>query len=666
MTNDVGETPLVSLDAGLKSIPRAPRWVWILPRLAAILAPVVIGSLLWLLHHNDLEDQRRTLISDVLWLEQNLRFQLDRNLEQLRLLGNDAFENKVADDIYAARARALIQNANGLIQTVRLDGPGKVRSMVPPSLPEPQGRLTAQAEIDEVLRLARQIDKALYSRPYRVAANEAHFAVVIPHYRDGRLSGMVVGVYSMQTLLHQMVPWWFVEKYRVAVADHNGVTLASKSLIQASESALSYPLEFDPPGHGLKLNVTAYHARTRLLPALLMVTIVLLAAAILVSLWAVKRHVQRRVAAENALREEYAFRKAMGDSLLTGLRARDLDGRIIYVNPAFCQMVGWSAEELVGRAAPMPYWAPEDTARTLAAHDQIISGTRKNEPVELRFQRKNGERFDALIYEAPLIDADGKHCGWMGSMLDITERKRAEERYRQQQERLQFTARLVTMGEMASTLAHELNQPLSAISSYATGSLNLINGADAQGDGVGEALGKIVAQAQRAGQVIRRVHEFVRRREPNLEAVALNSIVEDAIGLIETAARQAGVRIQVDVAPDLPAVQADKVMIEQVLLNLMRNGMDAVASMPLEQRVLIVATAPRDRGACVSVSDRGVGIAPELATQLYQPFFSTKHDGMGMGLNICRSIAEIHHARLWFEPRPEGGTVFHLWLPQAA
>ena len=653
------------VDWPTKAPPRAPRWLWALPRLAAILVPVAIGALLWLLHHNDLDEQRATLISDVLWIEQNLRFQMDRNLEQLRLLGHDAFEARVPESAYAARAQALLANAHGLTQIVRLDAGGGVTSTLPWLLPEQRARLTAPAEVDEALRLARELDKPVYSRPYNFGNNDAQFAVLIPHHRAGRLQGMIVGVYSTHALLHQMVPWWFTEKYRLVVTDHNSRMLSSKSLVDNADAELSYQLTFDPPGHGLTLAVSAYRASTRLLPALLMVTIVLLSLAMLVSLWAVRRHVHRRHIAEQALREEYAFRRAMEDSMLTGLRARDLEGRIIYVNPAFCQMVGWPVDELIGRGPPMPYWPPEEMERILALHDRILASTEPHDAIELRFRRQNGERFDALVYEAPLIDADGKHKGWMTSMLDITERKRAEERYRQQQEKLQFTGRLVTMGEMASTLAHELNQPLSAISSYATGSLNLYNGIDVPRGEVIDTLRKIVQQAQRAGQVIRRVHEFVRRREPKQESCQLNDIVEDSAGLIEAAARQRGVTLQLDLAAALPAVQADKVMIEQVLLNLIRNSMDAMAQTPAPQRLLTITTAHDDRGVRVSVADRGPGIPPEVAAQLYEPFFSTKQEGMGMGLNICRSIVELHHGRLWFDHRDGGGTVFQLWLPQA-
>jgi two-component system sensor histidine kinase DctS len=355
----------------------------------------------------------------------------------------------------------------------------------------------------------------------------------------------------------------------------------------------------------------------------------------------------------------------MEDSLFTGLRARDLDGRIIYVNPAFCRMTGFDAAELVNRLPPMPYWAPEEHEATQAAHQRSLAGQAPNEGVELRFQRKNGERFDALIYEAPLIDAEGRHTGWMGSVVDITERKRAEDLARQQQEKLQFTARLVTMGEMASTLAHEINQPLSAISSYTTGCLNRLEAGDLPREELREALGKLASQAQRAGRVIRRIYDFVRRSEPQRAPCDMNAIVDDAVGLIEGDARKRGTRIVLSLAEGLPPVRADRVMLEQVLLNLMRNGMEAMQATPSADKQLAVRTAAAEDGIEVSVADRGSGIAQETAMRLFEPFFSTKPEGMGMGLNICRSIVESHKGRMWVEANPEGGSVFRFTLPIA-
>ncbi|MBL8481644.1 MAG: GHKL domain-containing protein, partial [Rhodocyclaceae bacterium] len=181
-----------------------------------------------------------------------------------------------------------------------------------------------------------------------------------------------------------------------------------------------------------------------------------------------------------------------------------------------------------------------------------------------------------------------------------------------------------------------------------------------------EALSKLSAQARRAGQIIRRVHDFVRRSEPKREIQALGALVEDAVGLIDADARRRGIALTLDIAADLPQVLADRVMIEQVLVNLLRNAMDAMRDTAPAERALTVSARRDAEGVAVSVADHGCGIAPAVAERLFEAFFTTKRDGMGMGLNICRSIMELHHGKLWHEARAGGGTVFHLFLPGAS
>ena len=219
------------------------------------------------------------------------------------------------------------------------------------------------------------------------------------------------------------------------------------------------------------------------------------------------------------------------------------------------------------------------------------------------------------------------------------------------------------MGEMASTLAHELNQPLSAIASYSTACLNMVEHGTGTLSDLQEPLAKMSSQAKRAGTIIRRVHEFVRRSEPKRVPCSLNDVVDEALGLIEADARKRDIRISSSLAGGLPDIHADRVMIEQVLLNLIRNGMDAMAGCAPERRRLLIQTGADAEGVQVSVRDNGGGIPPEVADKLFAPFFTTKPDGMGMGLNICRSIVELHHGRLWFEAAEGGGTVFILKLP---
>jgi two-component system, LuxR family, sensor histidine kinase DctS len=624
----------------------APGWYWVVPRVAVALFLLAICTLVWWLHHTDLEEQRATMISDVLWMEQDLRFHLDRNAEQIAQLGREIADRRLGAHDVELRKRNLIANGHGLlgIRTLATVAPDD-RELAGPA------------------RLAAQLGRAVYLPPYRTADDDVQFDMVVPL---GTGEGWMRASYSITQMLTRSVPWWFAERYKLDVIDNTEAVLASKSKVSVEHDGLSYALVFDPPGHGLRLRVTAYRSDTRLLPALLVITIVGLALTMLWSLWALRRHLAHRLAAEQALREEHTFRTAMENSLIIGLRARGLDGRITHVNPAFCRMVGWSAEELMGMKAPMPYWAPEQAEQQRALHDGVLTGdAMTHEAMELKFVRRNGERFDVLISEAPLVDTEGRQVGWMSSVLDITERKNAEALYRQQQEKLQFTGRLITMGEMASTLAHELNQPLSAISSYSTACLNMIEQGRGEVADLKEPLSRMNTQARRAGTIIRRVHEFVRRSEPKRVACSLNDIVEEAIGLIEADARKRDIRISCSLAGNLPQMMADRVMIEQVLLNLIRNGMDAMVDCPGDRRRLLIQTSADKEGAQVAVRDSGTGIEADVADKLFSPFFTTKPDGMGMGLNICRSIVELHQGRLWFEAA-DGGTVFILKLPASA
>jgi two-component system sensor histidine kinase DctS len=286
------------------------------------------------------------------------------------------------------------------------------------------------------------------------------------------------------------------------------------------------------------------------------------------------------------------------------------------------------------------------------------------------FVRKDGVRFPVLIIEAPLINAQGEQTGWMSACLDISEQRRVEEVSRASQERLQATARLATVGEMASLLSHELNQPLAAISSYATGSRNLLQSGDVQGlDG---ALQRIAQQAERAGKVIRSVHDFLRRRDQPREPVHPQALWAAVIPLVTLQARKLGVGVVSRIPADLPQVLCDRTMVEQVLLNLVRNAMQAMdeagVSRPTVTLQVRRAERPNEPGRTwleFSVADIGPGIPEAVKGQLFTPFFTTKAEGMGLGLSLCRTVVEQHGGQLSFEPNTPQGTIFRFMLPAA-
>jgi two-component system sensor histidine kinase DctS len=413
----------------------------------------------------------------------------------------------------------------------------------------------------------------------------------------------------------------------------------------------------------LLLGFMATFSSAEWLHLLLAGVVVLLCFFVVLGFRKMHRELETHLGAEAALQQAATFRQALEASSSGGLRARDNDGCITYVSPAFCRMTGFDQEELIGTRFPsVPYWDPLRIERNLEKFNRAINGDVPSNGLEVSLQRKNGERFDALVIETPFIDAAGQQIGWLGAVVDITEQKRLREQNQQQYERLQTTSRLITMGEMASTMAHELNQPLAAISSYVTGCLNQLDSDQINIPELKEVQNKIARQARRAAGIISRVHAFVRRTEPNFGSCDLNSLAREAIALIEPNITRQNARIVCEFQRNLPPVSADAQMIVQILINLLRNGIDAMDANPPEKRLLTISTHLGDSGVSLSVADQGSGISTEIAPHLFEPFFTTKGKGMGMGLNICRTITELHHGLLTFEPNPSGGTIFTLTL----
>lgn len=639
------------------------RWLLALPKLGLVLLLCALIALLWLLHHNEQEEERTSLIKDVLWLEQNLRFHLDGLEEQLRQLSVDLASQQDGRKMFHLRATHLIKNTPEVSQLLWLDTNRQIIDGLPSArLPDEDLSPSITARNFEV---SQRLAKQTYSEPFFAGGEGAQIELATPVFRETRFAGMLVAVIPLETLLGNQVPWWFTEKYKVQIVDDSDVQYASKTRIQGPHSQV-YEIPFDPPGYGLRLRITSYQTGISPLQSVLTIAIVVLALGVTWSLWIVRNLMKQRSLAEEALRAEHAFRTAMENSLTVGMRARDLNGKIIYVNPAFCKMTGFSSEQLVGTTPPMPYWIPEQLEEAYAMHQAVLAGEAPSDGFEMTFRRANGERFDALVYEARLIDGNGRHTGWMASVLDITERRRAEELARQQQEQLQFTSRLVTMGEMASTLAHELNQPLAAIASYNSGCLNLLENPECHPSEIRPALEKIGVQAQRAGKIIRRVHDFVRKSEPKRAPCQVGEVIEDCIGFVEAEARKRQTQIECQLPP-LPPVPADRLMLEQVLLNLIRNAMEAMNETAPGMRLLKVAAWQDGQEIRICVADQGTGVSAETREKLFTAFFTTKPEGMGVGLSICRSIIEFHRGRLWVEDNSESatghGASFYFTLP---
>jgi len=361
------------------------------------------------------------------------------------------------------------------------------------------------------------------------------------------------------------------------------------------------------------------------------------------------------------LQEAHAFRKAMEDSLLVGIRARDPEGKIIYVNPALCAIVGYSAEELLGRYPPYPYWHPEDLEKQARESDEALQGRAAPSGFESRIRHKDGHDVITMVYTAPLIDTDGVNRGWLSSVVDITAQKQAEARQRDQEVRLQRSARLASVGEMASTLAHELNQPLMALSNFAVAARALAGRASP--DMLAGALDDIIEQAKRASEIVRRVRALINPQRGHFETFAVEDIILHAEALLKPELQRNGVTLQLSMENPAVQVRGDKVLLEQVLVNLIHNALHAMQELP-RQRRCISLTSQRS-GPClrIAVSDQGPGIPKDQLEQVFAPFFTTKPDGLGLGLNICRTIIEAHSGIMTVENRDGGGATFSFTLP---
>ncbi len=493
--------------------------------------------------------------------------------------------------------------------------------------------------------------------------------VCLPLIQAGQHQGYLIAVYGLQAILLEIVGKPLQRGQELSFTEPDGTRLAIQGTARRGGRMFSGQQLLDLPGNTMLLRADSWRVTPDLFPNVLTAVITVMSLALVSVLVLLGRDINRRLRAERELADALAFRKAMEDSLVTGLRARDMAGHIRYVNPAFCAMTGFESHELLGARAPMPYWPPELIDEYQQRQAVRLSGSAPpREGYESMFMRKDGSRFSVLVFEAPLIDAQGMQSGWMSAILDISEQRRMEELSRASQERLQASARLATMGEMASLLSHELNQPLAAISSYATGTANMIDQpGSASAQDVSHALARIAEQAERAGKVIKSVHDFVRRRESKHENVTAQSLLDAVMPLVQLQARKLAVQVQVGGLNGLPPVFVDRIMVEQVLLNLARNGIQAMDETASAQRILHIRARLLDsQWLEFSVADFGQGITNETAKQLFTPFFSTKPDGMGLGLSLCRTVVEQHGGSLVFVPNQPCGTMFVFSLPVAS
>jgi two-component system, LuxR family, sensor histidine kinase DctS len=636
----------------------------------------VLVTLVWLAGRYEISQVQAELERDTADAVSDIRTGLARDVQTLQALQSENTDIKT----WQPEAMGLLRENREWLRIEWRDRQLDLKAFTDSPLRPPIFARTPRNDmLNETLQScqrARRFNGPAYSSTYYVPQLDGLgmevMELCLPITQAGELTGYAVIVYGLQPMLVEQLGPTFGRRNEVSFTEADGTRLAIAGTQRRGMRVFTAQQLLDLPGNTLVLRMDGRRGEPNLFPNVLTALVTAMSIALITVMVLLAKDSRRRLKAERDLADALAFRKAMEDSLVTGLRARDLEGRITYVNPAFCQMVGLPADALIGHNAPMPYWPPEMVDEYKQRQAIRLAGNAPpREGFESVFMRRDGTRFPVLIIEAPLISTASEQTGWMGAVIDISEQRRVEELSRASQERLQATARLATVGEMASLLSHELNQPLAAIASYANGSLNLLKDPDAvpqSMDDVHMALRRIAEQASRAGRVINSVHDFVRRRDQAREAVAPHALFDAILPLVNLQARKLHVRVVTRIEPRLPTVWCDRTMVEQVLLNLARNGMQAMDRPEYPDRVLVLqakraASNVQQSWVEFAVTDVGTGIEPEVAEQLFTPFFTTKAEGMGLGLSLCRTVIEQHGGHLDFEAQSPKGTAFRFTLP---
>ena len=797
---------------------RQDRFAVLAPLAAVLLFLAAIVTAFGYLRLEEIDREQEAVKRDLEYTQQRLRLRLLERQEQLMRIAREVSNRELDADEFESRAETMINQYPELQGLSWIDDRRRIKaSFGTASLSANQlrevGSTLKTGETESTYSLARELQQPIYSQSVASVDTPAMLQLHIPLSDRARFLGVVLAEYSVDGLFRYGVPAEVSARYAISFHDAKGGLLAGTSiparnpatrLLPWDSPVNAYEVPVSPVGNGLVIRAQAYRTSLGVIGSGLFWLVTALSAMTAWMLIANWRHTRRRLQAQQALISETAFRRAMENSMLTGMRALDLQGRITYVNAAFCQMTGWSESDLVGRTAPFPYWPEEDRDTLTSRLEEELTGKTLPSGIQVRVKRQNGVIFDARLYVSPLIDARGTQTGWMTSMTDITEpnrireqlsasherfttvlealdasisvaplgsdellfanklyrqwfgtqagghlqlvaqagvpvslpsdeslddvdafaglptnslpdteaesaeiylealgkwlevrtrylswvdgrlaqmviatditaRRLAEEQSAAQTERAQTASRLITMGEMASSVAHELNQPLTAINNYCNGMVSRIKAQQISEEDLLGALEKTAKQAQRAGQIIQRIRSFVKRSEPNRSFSQIAGMVDEAVELAEIEMRRRNVRLTHYAAPRMPALLVDPILIEQVLVNLLKNAAESVdsAQRPTAQRSVKLRVAPKlvDDKPVIEfmVMDTGRGLAPEVMARLYEAFYSTKADGMGIGLSLCRSIVESHLGRMKAENIYNGaevtGCCFSFWIP---
>lgn len=655
-----------------------------------VLAVVVAAALVLYLQRFEQEEDTKRRAADAQWLEQTMQFHLRRLEADMQAMARYAEAGAQAtpsdaDNPTPAQLAGLLWREPGVVLQHSWQAADK---RMAPWLQEWLAQGDNPSTWASLQRVVQGLRRPEYGGPLQAPPNTGQtrgddtvVLLAVPHFERSHFIGSYVALLSMQHAVDTLLPEWFT--------DHHRVRVVSGGVLAATDAGQPYRAALNLNGLDLYLDVQPHDQTQLTVPRLFLGVALLLLVGLFTTLWLLRRDMRMRLQAQAHLQEEVALRKAMENSVTIGLRAWDMAGRVLYVNDAFCRMVGYRADELLGQAAPMPYW-PEQDDGPAQRHRSMLEQGKSRDGIEVQFQHRDGHLVDVLIHEAPLLTASGEQRGWIGSVLDVSERKRAQALAQRQQERLQASGRLVVVGEVASTLAHELNQPLGALSSFATGLLNRMRNASITLPEVAAVVERMASLAERAGRVVQRVNAIARRREITLQQVELQALLQRVVPatmLVPTTATT-------PVAPNShdshahhvqhPVwVQGDGLLLEHLLGNLISNAQDAVRQAGLrpdappsstsavhslvQVRLHLDELDTTGPKAHLYVADAGPGVEEGALEHIFEAFYSTKEGGMGMGLAICRSIVEAHRGQLLVERDSLlGGACMHVVLPLSA
>ncbi|MEO7161171.1 MAG: ATP-binding protein [Polaromonas sp.] len=656
MTEPTIDFAVLDLDTRQLSVLNRRAMAWLIGMLLLVAVSIVLLALFLRTVEAEEEDRRRS--ADAQWLDQTLHFHF-RRLE--RDLGVLALQAQRSEGLAPAAlsggqlwTSAGVIAWHGWLAADQQPGVATWPQFLQSAAQQPDN---AQA-LFSMLKTTLGLQRAAYAGPLLKADGSAGqmLWLAVPLFERDRFIGDYLAAITFDRVLASVVPSWFFKDHAVAL-DTETFPLAAA---QADHPSL-YLVPVNLPGAPLRLRVEALNSPPALAPRLFFGVALLCLAGMGVALYFLWRDTVRRQRAESQLQTQMALRTAMERSITLGLRAWDRNGHLLYVNQTFCRMLGLTPQAILGQPQALPYW-PAGQGDEFELLRQSLALPMEQQPgVEMQLRHSEGHLLDVLAHGAALTLADGRVIGWMGSVLDITERKRVERLAARRQELLEASGRLIAVGEVASTLAHELNQPLGALSSFANGLLNRMRAGSLTLEEVTPVVERMERLAEKAGRVIQRVNAFARRQEMSLQPLALNEFITRVVGQVPL---PDGLEVELRL-PDPPlTLPADGLLLEHALHNLLLNATEWAVHGGQEPARMRISLEQAGNLAGIRVEDSGPGVPLDQRNRIFDAFASQKTGGMGMGLSICRSIIEAHHGRIDVARSDDlNGAQFTLWLP---